>query len=191
MRALTEHDKALTLLTALGALDSLYSGCWVGQEWWLCESSCAICESQLILEWSSGLALESVIVILTPRFMPFFLLLWVIGKGSSNILIRHATTFYPVNVAAAQWPPVLLPSIFRYAYGSPFYSISMGSRTIIFGIKNNCKDLILYVHWHVLIGISGIEFRHPHHMDRNLMHNASHISVDRQEKGQSRPGKSE
>ncbi|KAF8351838.1 hypothetical protein F5887DRAFT_932635 [Amanita rubescens] len=103
MRSLTGHDKELTLLTVLGALGFVI--------FWM-------------LSWAGmmalGLALESVIVILTPRFMPFFLLLWVI-----------------VNVAAAQWPPVLLPSIFRYGYASPFYSISMGSRAIIFGIKNN------------------------------------------------------
>jgi hypothetical protein len=78
--------------------------------------------------------------------MPFFLLVWIIGKGPSNIFIRHLTTFCPVNVSVAQWPPVLLPSIFRYGYAAPFYSLSIGSRTIIFGIKNNCKDPILDVH---------------------------------------------
>ncbi|KAI0046802.1 hypothetical protein FA95DRAFT_1667828 [Auriscalpium vulgare] len=66
-----------------------------------------------------GLALESMITILTPTFVPFFLLLWLIA-----------------NVSVCYWPPQLLPGIFHYAYAMPFYNVQQGVRTILFNTKN-------------------------------------------------------
>ncbi|KZV66913.1 hypothetical protein PENSPDRAFT_744631 [Peniophora sp. CONT] len=66
-----------------------------------------------------GLATESVITILTPRFIPFFLLLWIIA-----------------NVSVAFFPIELLPGFYRYGYAMPFYNVSRTVRTIIFNTRN-------------------------------------------------------
>ncbi|KAL0945267.1 hypothetical protein HGRIS_000778 [Hohenbuehelia grisea] len=76
-----------------------------------------------MLNWSGmlsvGLALESLMTILTVRFMPFFMILWII----SNVSV----CFMPIEV---------LPGIFRYGYAAPFYNISRAMRTILFSTKN-------------------------------------------------------
>jgi len=66
-----------------------------------------------------GGAVESVITILTPRFIPFFLLIWII-----------------VNVSVCVFPPALLPAVYRYAYATPFYNVQQTVRSIIFGTRN-------------------------------------------------------
>ncbi|KIJ91619.1 hypothetical protein K443DRAFT_135467 [Laccaria amethystina LaAM-08-1] len=68
----------------------------------------------------NGLALESVITILKPRFIPFFMILWVIA-----------------NVAVCVYPIDTLPRVYRYGYAAPFYNVSRSIRTIAFGTKNN------------------------------------------------------
>ncbi|EDR03372.1 uncharacterized protein LACBIDRAFT_307149 [Laccaria bicolor S238N-H82] len=68
----------------------------------------------------NGLALESVITILKPRFIPFFMILWVIA-----------------NVSVCVYPIDTLPRLYRYGYAAPFYNISRSIRTIAFGTKNN------------------------------------------------------
>ncbi|KAL1690683.1 hypothetical protein GGG16DRAFT_55197 [Schizophyllum commune] len=66
-----------------------------------------------------GLALEAMITLLTVRFIPFFLLLWIIS-----------------NISVAFMPIEVLPAVFRYGYGFPVYNISHAIRSIIFGSKN-------------------------------------------------------
>ncbi|KAG0706105.1 hypothetical protein DFH29DRAFT_903615 [Suillus ampliporus] len=66
-----------------------------------------------------GLALESMITILTIKFIPVFLILWII----SNVSVA----FYPIEV---------LPAVFRYGFAMPFYNVSSTVRTIIFDTKN-------------------------------------------------------
>ncbi|KAI0343451.1 hypothetical protein BDW22DRAFT_1355893 [Trametopsis cervina] len=66
-----------------------------------------------------GLALESMVTILTPRFVPFFLILWII-----------------VNVSVVFFPVEILPTIFRYGYATPFYNVGNATRTILFGTRN-------------------------------------------------------
>ncbi|OAX42269.1 hypothetical protein K503DRAFT_375112 [Rhizopogon vinicolor AM-OR11-026] len=66
-----------------------------------------------------GLALESMITILTIKFIPAFLILWII----SNVSVA----FYPIEV---------LPAVFRYGFAMPFYNVSSTVRTIIFDTKN-------------------------------------------------------
>ncbi|KAL5507147.1 hypothetical protein ACEPAH_6603 [Sanghuangporus vaninii] len=68
---------------------------------------------------SLGLALEAMITILTPAFIPFFLILWIIS-----------------NVSVASVPIEVLPGIFKYGYATPFFNISQTVRTILFGTKN-------------------------------------------------------
>lgn len=68
---------------------------------------------------STGLALDAMMPILTLRFIPFFMLLWVM-----------------VNVSVALYPLEVLPSIYRYGYAAPFYNVSRAIRSIVFGTKN-------------------------------------------------------
>ncbi|KAG2148512.1 hypothetical protein BD769DRAFT_572233 [Suillus cothurnatus] len=76
-----------------------------------------------MMSWCSmsalGLALESMITLLTFKFIPVFLILWII----SNVSVA----FYPIEV---------LPAVFRYGFAMPFYNVSSTVRTIIFGTKN-------------------------------------------------------
>ncbi|KAL5523910.1 hypothetical protein ACEPAG_8083 [Sanghuangporus baumii] len=68
---------------------------------------------------SLGLAMESMITILTPAFIPFFLILWIIS-----------------NVSVVSVPIQVLPGVFKYGYATPFFNISQTVRTILFGTKN-------------------------------------------------------
>jgi len=67
-----------------------------------------------------GLALEALITILTPNFIPFFLIFWII-----------------INVSVCSSPIEVLPNVFRYGYATPFYNISHAIRSIVFGTKNS------------------------------------------------------
>ncbi|KAJ8695609.1 hypothetical protein PTI98_008197 [Pleurotus ostreatus] len=69
-----------------------------------------------------GLAVEAMFTLLTPRFIPFFLVLWIISNVS--------TCFYPLET---------LPAFYRYGYASPFYNVSRGIRTIVFSTRNMRK----------------------------------------------------
>ncbi|KAG1815950.1 uncharacterized protein BJ212DRAFT_203601 [Suillus subaureus] len=76
-----------------------------------------------MMSWCSmsalGLAIESMITLLTIKFIPIFLILWII----SNVSVA----FYPIEV---------LPAVFRYGFAMPFYNVSSTVRTIIFDTKN-------------------------------------------------------
>ncbi|TFK39062.1 hypothetical protein BDQ12DRAFT_604534 [Crucibulum laeve] len=67
-----------------------------------------------------GLALEALLPLLTVRFIPFFLIAWIIS-----------------NVSVCIFPIDMLPTVYRYGYGAPFYNVSRSIRTIAFGTKNN------------------------------------------------------
>ncbi|KAK7038028.1 DUF3533 domain-containing protein [Favolaschia claudopus] len=77
-----------------------------------------------MLNWigmlACGLALDAVLPLLTARFTPFFLILWII-----------------TNVSVSVFPIPVLPHIYRYGYAWPFYSISRAVRAIVFGTKND------------------------------------------------------
>ncbi|KAF6760350.1 hypothetical protein DFP72DRAFT_103929 [Ephemerocybe angulata] len=66
-----------------------------------------------------ALALESMITLLTPKGMPFFMLLWIIS-----------------NLAVSVFPIEVLPIVYRYGYAVPFYNLSRAIRTIVFGTRN-------------------------------------------------------
>jgi len=66
-----------------------------------------------------GLALESMVTLLTVKFIPNFLLLWIIS-----------------NVSVCLWPIDVLPKVYAYGYAAPFYQISKAVRTTIFRTKN-------------------------------------------------------
>ncbi|EJD42102.1 hypothetical protein AURDEDRAFT_68049 [Auricularia subglabra TFB-10046 SS5] len=66
-----------------------------------------------------GLVLESMLTLLTMRFNPFFMILWII-----------------LNVSVSFFPIELLPRIFRYGYAMPFYHVGRAVRTLVFGTKS-------------------------------------------------------
>ncbi|TFK23383.1 hypothetical protein FA15DRAFT_642627 [Coprinopsis marcescibilis] len=66
------------------------------------------------------MTLESMITLLTPKGIPFFMLLWIITNLS--------VTLFPIEV---------LPTLFRYGYAWPFYNTSVALRTVIFGTENH------------------------------------------------------
>ncbi|GJE94695.1 SNG1 family protein [Phanerochaete sordida] len=76
-----------------------------------------------MLSWcamlSLGLAIEAMITILTLRFIPFFLVPWIITNVS--------VVFFPIEI---------LPTIFRYGYAMPFYNVSRAVRTILFRTRD-------------------------------------------------------
>ncbi|PPQ98228.1 hypothetical protein CVT26_003398 [Gymnopilus dilepis] len=78
-------------------------------------------DTKLILSWwnRSGLALESLITLLTPKWVPFFMIAWII-----------------VNVSVCVFPIDVLPRFYRYGYAMPFYNISSSVRSITFGTRN-------------------------------------------------------
>ncbi|KAJ7496557.1 hypothetical protein FB451DRAFT_1074570 [Mycena latifolia] len=77
-----------------------------------------------ILNWigmlACGLALESLATLITIRFIPLFLIFWIIS-----------------NMSVAGYPLEVLPHFYRFGYAYPFYNISRGARTIVFSTKNN------------------------------------------------------
>ncbi|KAK0184308.1 hypothetical protein F5146DRAFT_245768 [Armillaria mellea] len=83
---------------------------------------------------SVGLALEAMITLLTIRFMPFFMILWIIS-----------------NVSVCFMPLAVLPNVYRYGYAMPFYNVSGAVRTILFGTKNE-----LGLHFGILIAWTAI-----------------------------------
>ncbi|KAL1696088.1 hypothetical protein GGG16DRAFT_121399 [Schizophyllum commune] len=66
-----------------------------------------------------GLSLEAMITLLTIRFMPFFMILWII-----------------TNVSVCFMPIEVLPKFYHYGYAMPFYNVSHTVRSIVFGSKN-------------------------------------------------------
>ncbi|KAJ6537651.1 hypothetical protein B0H19DRAFT_961885 [Mycena capillaripes] len=77
-----------------------------------------------MLNWmgmlACGLALEAMITLLSVRFVPFFLIIWIIS-----------------NVSVSVFPLQVLPHLYRYGYAFPFYNISRAVRSIIFATKND------------------------------------------------------
>ncbi|KAJ6534000.1 hypothetical protein DFH09DRAFT_1180836 [Mycena vulgaris] len=91
-----------------------------------------------ILNWigmlACGLALESLATLITVRFVPFFLIFWIIS-----------------NMSVAGYPLEVLPHIYRFGYAYPFYNMSRGARTIVFGTKDNLgTNFGILIGWVVL-----------------------------------------
>lgn len=81
-----------------------------------------------------GMGLESMITLLTPRFIPFFMISWII-----------------VNVSTAFMPLEVLPKVYHYGYGFPFYNVSAAVRSIIFGTRNQLGlNFAVLISWGLL-----------------------------------------
>ncbi|KAF9558183.1 hypothetical protein CPC08DRAFT_22756 [Agrocybe pediades] len=66
-----------------------------------------------------GLALDALITLVGPDYVPYFMILWII-----------------TNVAVCIFPIEILPFVYRYGHVAPFYNISNSIRSIAFGTKN-------------------------------------------------------
>ncbi|PFH46404.1 hypothetical protein AMATHDRAFT_69895 [Amanita thiersii Skay4041] len=128
-----------------------------------------------MLNWNSmvaiGLAIEALLPLLTMRFLPFFLVLWII----SNL----AVCIYPISI---------LPSIFRYGYASPFYNAAKATRTIVFSTKNRLAlNFGILISWAI---ISCITLALVQHIVRwreiRDMRNAPRAVEQSEQKGQRR-----
>ncbi|EIW83216.1 hypothetical protein CONPUDRAFT_101913 [Coniophora puteana RWD-64-598 SS2] len=67
-----------------------------------------------------GLAVESVVTLVTLKFVPVFFILWLIA-----------------NVAVVYYPIQTLPWILHWGYASPFYQETETVRTVIFSTKSH------------------------------------------------------
>lgn len=85
---------------------------------------------------SRGLALETMISVLTIKYVQLFLILWIISKYLPLDCMKIKLNYSTGNVSVCLWPPEMLPSFYRYAYAAPFYHLSRGVRTIVFSTKN-------------------------------------------------------
>ncbi|PPR02814.1 hypothetical protein CVT26_009600 [Gymnopilus dilepis] len=94
-----------------------------------------------------GLALESMITLLTARGVPFFMLAWII-----------------TNVSVCVFPLEVMPKIFNYGHAAPFYNVSRAMRTIIFGTKNRASS-------------SGTLVWNSNRLDSNFLHHPAHLPV--------------
>ncbi len=92
-----------------------------------------------------GGALESMITILTPRVIPLFLLLWIIGASSCNVCPKYWSSslrwltrmsIVTANVSVCNFPLQILPGIYQYGYAMPFYNVQQTVRTILFGTRD-------------------------------------------------------
>ena len=87
-----------------------------------------------------GLSLEAMITLLTIRFMPFFMILWIISTLILLILSGSLLTIATANVSVCFMPIEVLPKFYHYGYAMPFYNVSHTVRSIVFGSKNTCES---------------------------------------------------
>ncbi|KAG5641496.1 hypothetical protein DXG03_005093, partial [Asterophora parasitica] len=95
-----------------------------------------------MLNWagmlSVGLALESLLTLLTVRFIPYFMILWII-----------------INVSVCVFPIEVMPIFFRYGYAMPFFNVSQAVRTIVFGTRNRVgENFGILIAWIIISCIS-------------------------------------
>ncbi|TDL23497.1 hypothetical protein BD410DRAFT_768789 [Rickenella mellea] len=89
-----------------------------------------------------GLALESMITLLTARFVPFFLVLWIIA-----------------NISSAVIPAELQPAIYKYGLGFPVWNMEQAIRCIIFNTANHLgRNAGILIGWIAISFISLIFF---------------------------------
>ncbi|KAF9650519.1 hypothetical protein BDM02DRAFT_1391636 [Thelephora ganbajun] len=91
-----------------------------------------------VMAWVSmlalGLTLDAMIILLTVKMIPFFLIFWIV-----------------INVSIAAYPFELLPGVFRYGYAMPFYNLSRTVLTICFNTKNEIgMNFGIQIAWVVL-----------------------------------------
>lgn len=95
-----------------------------------------------------------------------------------------------VNASINLYPIEVLPRIFHYGFGAPFYNYSRIVRTIVFGTKNRCKfHLLLVAHRAngLFSGFSGVELWRPYRVDSCVMYKSHHHTMERETTGD--PGK--
>jgi hypothetical protein len=101
---------------------------------WRCELAPEALET-LLLIFHRGLAIEAMVTILTPRFISFFLTLWIVGR-LLRVSLGIFSLLVTANVSSAFWPIPMLPGVFKYSYAMPFYNLSRAVLTICFNTRN-------------------------------------------------------
>ncbi|EIM83021.1 uncharacterized protein STEHIDRAFT_124335 [Stereum hirsutum FP-91666 SS1] len=110
-----------------------------------------------------GLAVEAMLTILTIRFIPFFLILWIIS-----------------NVSVAFFPLQLLPGVFRYGYAFPFWNVSRAVRAIVFGTRNQLGlNFGILIAWAALSCCTIAVFQHFVHRKTIGEHEAKWLKEDK------------
>lgn len=89
--------------------------------WW-----CVTYTGMLVM----GLVLESVITLIGPKFVGFFLILFIIA-----------------NVSVANFPIELSPSFFKYGYMMPFYNLRLIYLNILFKVGKSTYALLTQIFW--------------------------------------------
>ncbi|KAH8825208.1 hypothetical protein DL96DRAFT_1817771 [Flagelloscypha sp. PMI_526] len=123
-----------------------------------------------------GLALESMLTLLTIRFVGFFLIPWVV-----------------VNVSVAVLPIDVQNVLYRYGYAMPFYNVSKAVRTIVFGTKNELGlNFGILIAWAVLsictMSLFQVLSHHRAHTAALLAYEAEFLPEDKdEEQSEKRP----
>lgn len=118
-----------------------------------------------------GLTLDAVIILVTTRFVPFFLILWIV-----------------LNVSIVAYPFEVLPGVYKYGYAMPFYNLSKTVLAICFNTKNDIgMNFGIQIAWVALntFTISVLsyvkskrhlrQYRKTHKIIRSEKHNASTV----------------
>ncbi|KAG5636442.1 hypothetical protein H0H81_008032 [Sphagnurus paluster] len=104
-----------------------------------------------------GLALESLITLLTARFIPFFMIIWIISMSLPPVPSTYYTNrpLTSVNVSVCIFPIEVMPVFYRYGYAMPFYNVSHAARAIVFDTKNTLGvNFGILIAWAVISCIS-------------------------------------
>ncbi|TKA50770.1 hypothetical protein B0A53_06035 [Rhodotorula sp. CCFEE 5036] len=73
----------------------------------------------LMTLFALGLAMESMITILTVKFIPFFLITWII-----------------LNITSSFFPPTFMEHFYKYGYAMPFFHSTTGAKHIMWGARD-------------------------------------------------------
>ena len=160
-----------------------FSGWWTGLECFQCTFSIIIINKHRLTHTHSGLALESLITILTARYIPFFMLLLIIGM---NFLPLH-----PILIMS--FVQQMLPCVFTQSTCCPKYfatampRLSITSQNLYERSYSERGIDVSRFHdwrffWPKLIGYSGRKLCHPYYMGHHLLHNAHAFPVGRKKK---------
>jgi Protein of unknown function (DUF3533) len=66
------------------------------------------------------------------------MILLIIGMEFSPLssICLFSANSISANVSVCSYPIDMLPRIYRYGYGAPFFNVSQSVRTIVFGTRN-------------------------------------------------------
>ncbi|EJD00605.1 uncharacterized protein FOMMEDRAFT_159353 [Fomitiporia mediterranea MF3/22] len=125
---------------------------------------------------SLGLALEAMITVLKPKFVPIFLVLLII-----------------VNISTAALPPDLQPQLYAYGAGFQFWNMQQAIRTLLFNTYSHLpKNAGILISW-ILISVGTtalftwlVRYREVRRMHREARRDAENVKGSSNGKGKGR-----